>query len=211
MSYNEKDFAEFVNQKKNKYDLKGEIVIKDLFVILTSRYSFSIESTEANIELLKLQLLLMEFFEKNSGIKFSNTIGIKKSIEIKNKDFIEKLICFVNDYSKNVIYKHNYDLLKIAPPHKNNYRKEELLNLIEFQEDLIKNYLTDRKDFQKRFNFLVSTLMNSNVFSNSVKTIKTNEACFLYDIMSYFDIVPSPETLNPQEKYQFIKRYLKSN
>lgn len=54
-------------------------------------------------------------------------------------------------------------------------------------------------------------LKESGIFKKDLKTIATNEACFLYDVMEassqQFPVSEIP--LNNQEKYQYIKRYLK--
>jgi|GEM_PF-2632446 len=202
------EFVNYVNDKILLYKIQGNIDIESIFIICTSEYSFNYKNCEDNIELLRLQLTLMEFIEKRNPVKFSNIYGPKISANIYNFDFIENLLQFIDNYSKKFIYKKQYDLLKIVPPKETVFTRQDITTLIDFQEDLLKNYLTDKKDFQKRFDLLISTLQDSDTLSKSVKTIRSNDASFLYDILSYFAFVPSSETLNSQEKYQFIKRYI---
>ena len=56
---------------------------------------------------------------------------------------------------------------------------------------------------------IIKKLRETGVFNKELKTIATKEACFLYDILVCSDIIKLDPYFNGQEKYQFIKRFLK--
>ena len=79
--------------------------------------------------------------------------------------------------------------------------------------EIIKNKLDFSKDnklqgTKKLIKILLNKFKTQNIFNSNLKTISTNEASFLYDMLGFVDIVPNTDILNAQEKYQFIKRHI---
>jgi hypothetical protein len=42
-----------------------------------------------------------------------------------------------------------------------------------------------------------------------MKTIATNEACFLYDVLNELGAIQADQSANNQDKYEFIKKELR--
>ena len=85
----------------------------------------------------------------------------------------------------------------------------ELKEIINFEASTIREIESNPKDRNASvLRLLIKLYQEDGVFDNSKKTIKTNEACFLYDCLSLFEIMDVDETLSKQEKYQRIKAYL---
>ncbi len=89
-----------------------------------------------------------------------------------------------------------------------NYTPEEIEKIIKLEQFNIKfwDYLYyDRMGVKIRDTII--HFKEKNIFDSTSKTLKTKEACFLYDTIVYLKIIPKDETMNAQDKYQFIKKY----
>lgn len=92
------------------------------------------------------------------------------------------------------------------------YSMEQLSEILKNENDLIVyEKLAEQNRKTNKIARAILFLKESGIFKKDLKTIATNEACFLYDVMEassqQFPVSEIP--LNNQEKYQYIKRYLK--
>lgn len=101
---------------------------------------------------------------------------------------------------------------KIFNAHKSPYSISQLQEILEHEKNLIL-YENDAEKNKKPNKIIraVNLLKAQGNFRTDIKTIATNEACFIYDLMeaSAQDFEPSPLPLTNQEKYQYIKRIIK--
>lgn len=92
------------------------------------------------------------------------------------------------------------------------YSMEQLSEILKNENDLIvcEKLAEQNRKAQKITNAILH-LKESGIFKKELKTIPTNEASFLYDVMeaSCQEFPVSAIPLINQEKYQYIKRYLK--
>lgn len=65
-----------------------------------------------------------------------------------------------------------------------------------------------KEELKKLLKETIFSLKKKDLFNKNLKTIATNEACFLYDIFAFAKLIEADLTANNQEKYQLIKRYL---
>lgn len=92
---------------------------------------------------------------------------------------------------------------KVYPP----FEIDELQELI--------SHSKPRRDVSERLKLKVVIAMHVEefkkleIFDNSVKTIRTNEACFLYDMIELLQIIPLDGSMNENDKYQYIRNLLK--
>lgn len=91
------------------------------------------------------------------------------------------------------------------------YTDEETLKIVEYErfnyKKLDEHY--NKKLVEAHLKRITATLKQGRIFDCDTKTIKTNEACFLFDLLVHFDIIEDDVSANNQDKYQFIKRHLK--
>lgn len=80
-----------------------------------------------------------------------------------------------------------------------NYEKEDYTSSVKHYNNLLKIKLKD----------IIETLREKNIFQTYLKTISTNEACFLYDTYVALETIKVDDTMSNQEKFQFIKRWLR--
>lgn len=110
----------------------------------------------------------------------------------------------------------DFSMFQIIDFSKTLYSINELNKIIETTKEkgeFPKNKYTKQKKEQLKelLKEMIYKLRKSNLFNNNLKTIATNEAGFLYDILAFAKLIENDLSANSQEKYQFIKRYLKSN
>jgi hypothetical protein len=110
--------------------------------------------------------------------------------------------------------KDDFSMFQIIDFSKVLYSIEELSKIIDtvkekgkFQSNKYTNLKKDQ--LRKLLKETISTLKKKELFNKNLKTIATNEACFLYDIFAFAKLLENDLSANNQEKYQLIKRYLK--
>jgi hypothetical protein len=88
----------------------------------------------------------------------------------------------------------------------------ELEMIINYENEIdIEFKKVHKKTLNKNLKNYIEKLRKEKKFNNSYKTISTDEACLLYDLLVAAERIPknfSP-TMNNQEKYQHIKRIIK--
>jgi hypothetical protein len=131
------------------------------------------------------------------------------------KDFYFKsdLVNSLESYN-DALDKSDLSMFRIGNSAKELYNNKELdliSNIVQkegcFQET---KFSKQKKDLIKKI--IIETnfdFRELGLFNNELKTISTNEACFLYDVYGYANFFATDMIANNQEKYQFIKRYLK--
>ena len=94
------------------------------------------------------------------------------------------------------------------------YSKSQLETILEYENNTQLDYQKNHKTwYNRQIKIVVEYMRDKGYFNAKYKTISTKEACLIYDlivIIGHVDFSIS-NTMNSQEKYQFIKRYLKSN
>ena len=109
--------------------------------------------------------------------------------------------------------KDDYDMFQIIDFSKVLFNNHELNNIIDIvkEKGKIKNdkYSKSKKEqLRDLLNETISKLRKKELFNKNLKTIATNEACFLYDVFAFAKLIEADLTANNQEKYQYIKRHL---
>lgn len=109
--------------------------------------------------------------------------------------------------------KDDFSMFQIIDFSKVLYSIEELSKIIgevkekgKFQSE--KYTKLKKEELKKLLKETIFSLKMKDLFNKNLKTIATNEACFLYDIFAFAKLIEADLTANNQEKYQLIKRYL---
>ena len=171
-----------ISGKKQKVEIKDKDTIQFMLNQLELEFHFNYGRIYEN------------GYEQNAEIQ----INEKTKIEDKKKwDYCLDKECYLE--AKAVLYRN------FQP-----YSVDELNMISRYIKSLVSEKNDELKNkFKSQINNGVNLLKTKNIFNSDYKTISTNEACFLYDLMNYFRKVLPSETMNKQDKYQFIKRYLK--
>ncbi|MBP1617553.1 MAG: hypothetical protein H6Q14_1380 [Bacteroidetes bacterium] len=111
--------------------------------------------------------------------------------------------------------KDDYSVFQIIDFSKVLYSNQEINRIIDivkekgrFQSNKYSKLKKEQlKDLLKE---TISTLKKKDLFNKNLKTIATNEACFLYDVFAFAKLIEHDSSANNQEKYQFIKRRLQA-
>ena len=137
---------------------------------------------------------------------------LERSIKIENEIDILHLSHNVNNYLISLssgMYEYNFNWdLKESLIHsyypREPYNEEEICKIIEYEKNLPKFAL---KNLKRRIplGLYCDIFRESGVFDTKCKTIKTKEACFLYDTLAYLKVIVEDEFSNNQDKYQYIK------
>lgn len=230
-------FVQYGKQKQLAYDIEGEINFDDilwwmLIFIAPKSYEYR------EYELIQLFHVLKDSLKnKNLQVKTrkgsignvvnisSNEVIIELLLSVNNSLILfmnrhynlvgNKISGKINLFDKKFITKS--ELLELNPDIDSSLISEitsKFYTLCTNEEiEIIKNQLDfyrDRKlqGTKKLIKILLNKFKTQKIFRSELKTISTDEACFFYDILSYVEIVPKVDSMNSQEKYQFIKRYL---
>lgn len=233
-------FVQYGKQKQLAYDIEGEINFDDilwwmLMFIAPKSYEYR------EYELIQLfHNLKNSIRNKNLQVK-TRKGSVSNIINITSNDIIIELLLSVNNslvlfmntpvnlighkisgkpnlFDKKFITESELlELYSDIDSRLINEATSKFYTLCSNKEiEIIKNQLDFHRDnklqgTKKIINILSNKFKMMNVFNSELKTISTNEASFLYDMLGFVDIVPNVDVLNPQEKYQFIKRHLKTN
>lgn len=185
-----------------KYSLEKSTGIQ---ISNTSGKKQKVEITDKNTIQDMLNFLEMEF-HFNYGRGYENGYEQNAAIQIKEKNKIEDKEMWDYYLDKECYWEAKAILYRNFEP----YTVDELNLVSRYIKSLISEKNNELKNRLKaRINKCVNLLKAKNIFDKDYKTISTNEASFLYDLMNYFNIVLPSETMNKQEKYQFIKRSIK--
>ncbi|MDR3704339.1 MAG: hypothetical protein P4L28_00335 [Paludibacteraceae bacterium] len=230
-------FVKYGKNKQLAYDIKGNINFDDiLWWIFTFIVPKSENNRE--YELIQLFKILKDGLKnKNLQVKTKRN-NISALLNVSNVNIViqlllsvnNSLILYMNRYY-NLMGKHDneinkfekqyitdQELIELSPEFDDYLRKEATSKYytlctndeIKIIEDQLNYYKNNRlTEIKELIGILLNKLRKVKAFRTDLKTIATNEACFLYDILDYFEIVPNADFMNSQEKYQFIKRYLK--
>lgn len=227
-------FKKYGRLKQSTYNIQGEINFDDilwwlLIFIAPKTYDYR------EYELIQLFYNLKESLaNKNLQIKTKKG-SVSNILNITSNNIIVELLLSVNNSLINFMnYPENQVGYKISgkPNHfdKSYITESELLELhSDIESRLIKeatskfytlctndeiDIIKSKLDFyndnkyqgtKKLIKILLSKFKEHGVFSSKLKTISTNEACFIYDMLGFVDIVPNVDILCSQEKYQFVK------
>ena len=230
-------FKKYGRQKQSTYNIQGEINFDDilwwlLIFIAPKSYDFR------EYELIQLFYNLKESLANNNLQIKTKKGSVSNILNITSNNIIVELLLSVNNSLINYMnYPENQVGYKISgKPNlfdKNYISESELLELYSDIDsriikeatskfytlctneeiEIIKSKLDFSKDnklqgTKKLIKILLNKFKTQNIFNSNLKTISTNEASFLYDMLGFVDIVPNTNILNSQEKYQFIKRYI---
>ena len=130
------------------------------------------------------------------------------------KSLFENLNNLPNIFSEyiNLIADNKGHIKKLFAGYTEPYSVKELEMIIGFENEKdIEFKKESKKILNRNLKYYIEKLRNENKFNNSYKTISTDEACLLYDLLVAAERVPKgiSLTMNNQEKYQYIKRKLK--
>lgn len=89
------------------------------------------------------------------------------------------------------------------------YSNEETLSILKLvdEENIFKVKPISGASYRTKA--VIKRLRNSGIFDSNCKTIKTNEACFIYDLLVIYGDIDEDFSANNQDKYQHIKRLMK--
>lgn len=177
-------------------------------------------------EIAELIRLLTDSIEAESDLKISTTIkGIRKEVCLNsNSSIIPDLWFFVNtflDYTQDGIYQFEFDIpfkedlqdrddCYLSKAYTEPYSKTELSQIIEYEKMKIQNYEKSSKNMLAfKIQRIVEHYREEHIFDSTKKTIATNEACFLYDVMNLLGAIQADQSANNQDKYEFIKKELR--
>jgi len=179
-----------------------------------------------NFEIAELIRLLSESIDAGSELKISTTIkGIRKDVCLNNYSSIKRdLWLFANtflEYTQDGLYQFEFDIpfkedlqdgddFYLAKAYTEPYSQTELSQIIEYEKEKIQNI---EKSSKNRLAFKIQRLVEhyreEHIFDSTMKTIATNEACFLYDSLDVLGAIQADRSANNQDKYEFIKKELR--
>ena len=179
-----------------------------------------------NYEIAELIRLLSDSIQADSELKISTTIkGIRKEVCLNNYSSIKRdLWLFANtflEYRQDGLYQFEFDIPfkeelqdgddnYLTKNHTEPYSEIELSQIIEYEKKSILNF---EKSSKNRLAFKIQRIVDhyreEHVFNSDMKTIATNEACFLYDILNELGAIQADQSANNQDKYEFIKKELR--
>lgn len=203
-----------ISEMDFKY-LKGLLI----FDIDCRNFNKYFAARPSQYDLINLSYILKTAQKHQTGI---NIKSININHTINNQPIISDLILLIDtmiEYYQDGLFnwKFGWDFKEpidheifanLTEP----YTEEEMLSILKYcQEDELtigaKEQLKTPKEI-RRSRSIVKRLRESGCFDNNYKTIKTNEACFIYDLLVIYDFLLEDLSANNQEKYQLIKRYL---
>lgn len=201
----------------NKYNIKLTDRAITEFIQWFRMHKYLISMDElTNLKIALLVELFNEAWESGEEISVSATIkGIRKTVKIDNNIDIQNISHNINNYlialsSGYYEYQFGWEL-KESLTHsyfpRVPYDKEQISKIIE-QEKKLHIGVSNKIGKTSPLSMFCYLFREHGIFDNKVKTIRTAEACFLYDALTCLGLYPKNELLNNQEKYQFIKRYL---
>lgn len=229
------DLEQFGKKKQVEYNITGNIPYVGIYFLFIGVNTLF--NNEVILEKAKLLLLLKVAYQKKSSIKISITKGIANSVELINLDTIEELIFYLDKdiYSErgklyedifgweskikidNFEYGSKTDklieLFELAQQTDDNQEiidTDSLKQIINMEANAIKqDKYNDKTHLKFKIQYVVKTLKDKKIFKSNLKTIASNEACLIYDLFAFANLVPADISINNQEKYQFIKRHIK--
>ena len=165
---------------------------------------------QSGFELLSLMNLLASAINNNEKINISTTIkGIPENASITNKKAIRYLY---DSAHRTLISLHGRKYERKFREFEKGlttYSDKQLSKIYNYEVELRKFGVPSRNEFLKgEIQFCVERLKFCGLFSKDTKTVKTNEACFLYDILILLGIINSDGIESSQEKYVYIKNKL---
>jgi hypothetical protein len=216
-------------QMMSKYgNTPTDIHIKRLNIFFIKNFDFAKITTHdfirENLEVAQLIKFLYEVIQNQSEVTFSSTIkGIKKSVSLSSFSSLRVeywlLANTYLDYIQDGLYQYEFQIPFFEFPYysfgenKENsgvFADEDLNKIIEYER---KNYneavVNSKKRLAIKLKALIRLYRADNVFDQTMKTIATKEACFLFDTLAYLGIIPETRTENNSEKYEFIKKELR--
>ena len=157
-----------------------------------------------NIEDLHIMCDSLLYAKFGSLYELQLNIPSKETHYSKNKD---KMPSGFIDANNNFLPNDKINVISgIVDP----FSELEMKKIIEYEHTYNSSHSDSYKSLRKdNIKNAISLLKINDVFSKSLRTISTKEACCIYDILAELNtIIPDP-TINNQEKYQYIKRSLK--
>jgi len=137
-------------------------------------------------------MLISSILNELSDYSYKTKLNIEQKEKITDDDIIQELL---PDY-----------LLNFSAP----YTIDEITRIIQLENRVQKGLsLYKKRWISIRISPVVEHFKKTGIFDNSKKTIKTNEACFLYDVLDLLGAIRGDISANNNEKYQFIKKELK--
>ncbi|MDL2303589.1 hypothetical protein LJC28_04260 [Dysgonomonas sp. OttesenSCG-928-D17] len=192
------------------------------FLFVPSIYGAQVErsSDSWELELAQMLLISLETQERHSSIRVMSS-DINNSVTINNQGNLRLIHVRINE-ELLIAYPTYEDILGFPPlTGRTLYTKEQLEKIIKYEKR--------RNEKERKLNRLtslpyaidsvVSGFKVMEVFDNNIKSLKTNEAVFLYDILYKFELIelergingePVESSLNNQGKFQKIKEYLRT-
>lgn len=217
MDFNEKMLM--IKKIGLKYGLNVKDAAIQQFLIFADTNNFLEHLNDtSNLKTAQLIKLFNDARVNSSEITISTTIkGRKECVKISDDIDILHISNNINNYliclsSGWYEYEFNWNLKKDLTDSyypKDPYNDEELNQIIAYEKKRLVKAKDKPKDKFPNIGFFVYNFRESNMFDNKIKTIKTNEACFLYDSLVQLGMIKGDDFYNSQEKYQYIKRHLK--
>lgn len=170
----------------------------------------------------RTELIELSYILKTS-LKTKNEIKIKSgnlNSSLLSKKNISDLILMIDsliEYNQDGYYQYKFDWkfkeyishskFNLTEP----YSDEETLKILELEraEYIDINDKKYNNGTASKANYIIKRMRKLEVFDNSCKTLRTIEACFIYDLLVVYGYFPEDVTANNQDKYQFIKKELR--
>lgn len=205
-----------INEKDFKY-LKGLLIVD----IDCSNFNKAFAARPSQYDLINLSYILKTAQKHQTGINIKSR-NINHTIN--NQPIISDLILLIDtmiEYYQDGLFNWKFGWnFKEPIEHEifenltEPYTEEEMLSILKYyQEDELTIAAKEQLKIPKairRSKSIVKKLRESGCFDNNCKTIKTNEACFIYDLLVIYDFMQEDFSANNQDKYQLIKRYLRT-
>ena len=194
------ELAEFLNILFRSINSDNAIELK----FSSKKIKIQSEITKQRISYL-INTLLIE--ELRDDFTLDTELNIDKSFRFKNdlKELIKNI-----DIEQSVQSNLYSKIINLSSELLTSQELTAILNIIRLKNSQInidKYSNLKRNDLKVKIKNIITELRKINVFDNSLKTIGTKEACFLYDILGLSNIIEIDPFFNNQEKFQYIKRH----
>ena len=184
--------------------------------------SINIRKDYMNNDLIKLTQQLQKAIISGNEIYISVKSPYKNSakMSITSQTLIHTLHSFCNTLLNESMSSTFQEKLHLQPKERMStdsnifnftvpYTTDEFKKIIAYQKkstSIFNNY--DKKNkIQGPILQLINKYRNNKIFDTSLKTIATNEACFIYDTLTDLDIIED-ESFSHQDKYKAIQRFI---